>query len=467
MAKQLDRGLFHRPVNRRTVIAGGAGAAMLGTGAFAAPGGRQARELRAQDGDIVFLSSQLTPIEEAEKMRNSILANFDGTVEFVPEDPGPFADRIAAEAQSGEGSVSLIGGLHGDFAGFVEQDLLEDLSDLVDELADRGLIEDYVDLARFGGDSVYYIPWMQASYIMCAHRDALEYLPEEITEETLATDLRYEHLLQWAQNLNENIGPVFGLPAGEDGLLHRFFQGYTYPSFTGGLNTTFMSDSAVTMWEWFREAWGVTNPQALTYNNMDVPLQSGEVMVAWDHTARLINALRETPDDFVTFPAPRGPEGLGHMPALAGLAIPKTAPNMDGARALIDYLTQPETQLTTLREVAFFPAVEVEMPDDLEAGIQMEADAIAATTQDEFAITSLLPVGLGEQNGAYNKVFRDTFTAIAVDGADIPSTLEEQAQNLQAVLDTAGAPCWTPDPESDGVCQVGGEMPAAEASPEA
>lgn len=467
MAKQLDRGLFHRPVNRRTVIAGGAGAAMLGTGAFAAPGGRQARELRAQDGDIVFLSSQLTPIEEAEKMRNSILANFDGTVEFVPEDPGPFADRIAAEAQSGEGSVSLIGGLHGDFASFVEQDLLEDLSDLVDELADRGLIEDYVDLARFGGDSVYYIPWMQASYIMCAHRDALEYLPEEITEETLSTDLRYKHLLQWAQNLNENIGPVFGLPAGEDGLLHRFFQGYTYPSFTGGLNTTFMSDSAVTMWEWFREAWGVTNPQALTYNNMDVPLQSGEVMVAWDHTARLINALRETPDDFVTFPAPRGPEGLGHMPALAGLAIPKTAPNMDGARALIDYLTQPETQLTTLREVAFFPAVEVEMPDDLEAGIQMEADAIAATTQDEFAITSLLPVGLGEQNGAYNKVFRDTFTAIAVDGADIPSTLEEQAQNLQAVLDTAGAPCWTPDPESDGVCQVGGEMPAAEASPEA
>src|SRR5690606_35031928 len=125
-----------------------------------------------------------------------------------------------------------------------------------------------------------------------------------------------------------------------------------------------------------------------------------------------------------------------HMPARAGLAIPTAAPNMDGARALIDYLTQPETQLTTLREVAFFPAVEVEMPDDLEAGIQMEADAIAATTQDEFAITSLLPVGLGEQNGAYNKVFRDTFTAIAVDGADIPSTLEEQAQNLQAVFDT-------------------------------
>src|SRR5690606_30403912 len=105
MAKQLDRGLFHRPANRRSVIPRGAGAAVLGTRAFAAPGARRAGEIREQDGDIVFLSSQLTPIEEAEKMRNSILANFEGTVEFVPEDPGPFADRIAAEAQSGEGSV--------------------------------------------------------------------------------------------------------------------------------------------------------------------------------------------------------------------------------------------------------------------------------------------------------------------------------------------------------------------------
>jgi multiple sugar transport system substrate-binding protein len=459
MATHRDRGPFNRPINRRNVLLGGAGIAGAGalgaSGALAAPGGRISGISRAQDGDIVFLSSQLTPIEEAEKMRNSILANFEGTVEFVPEDPGPFADRVAAEAQSGEGSVSLIGGLHGDFAAFVEQDLLEDLTGLADELADRGLIPDFLELAKYGGESVYYIPWMQASYIMCAHRDALEYLPEGLTEETLSTDLRYETLLEWGQNLNDNVGPVLGFPAGEDGLIHRFFQGYAYPSFTGGLNTTFMSDSAVTMWEWFQNAWGISNPQGLTYNNMDVPLQSGEVMVAWDHTARLINALRETPDDFVTFPAPRGPEGLGHMPAIAGLGIPKTAPNKDGARALIDYLTMEETQLTTLREVAFFPAIDVALPEDLDAGIQMEADAILATTQDEFAITSLLPVGLGEQNGAYNKVFRDTFSAIAIDGGDIPAVLEEQAQNLQAVLDTAEAPCWTPDPESDGVCQVG------------
>lgn len=449
-------------ITRRDALrgtAGVAGAAALGTalssGSMASPRGGMSARSRAQDGELVFLSSQLSPIEEAEAMRNNILGGFDREVSFIPEDPGPFVDRVTAEAQAGTGSVAVIGGLHGDFAAFVEQDLLEDLTDLADELADRGLISDYLELAKYGGESIYYIPWMQASYIMCAHRDALEYLPEDLTEETLSTDLTYDHLAAWGQNLNDNVGPVLGFPAGENGLLHRFFQGYAYPSFTGGLNTTFSSESAVTMWEWFRDAWSLANPQGLTYDNMDVPLQSGEVLVAWDHTARLINALRESPDDFVTFPAPRGPEGLGHMPALAGLAIPRSSPDKEGARALIDYMTLPETQLTTLREVAFFPAIDVELPEDLEPGIQAEADAILATTQDENAITSLLPVGLGEQNGAYNKVFRDTFMSIAVDGNDIQTVLDEQGQVLQGVLDAAGASCWTPDPESDGICQVG------------
>ena len=472
MTKQRDNVILGRSMNRRDTlrvaagIAGGAG--LLGSGAIGAaamPGSRGRTAFRAQDSEIIFLSSQLTPIEEAEKMRNTILANFEGSVEFIGEDPGPFADRIAAEAESGQGSVGVIGGLHGDMAGFVAGDYLEDLTDLAEQLSDRGISEEYLDLAKFGGDSVYYIPWMQASYIMCCHRDALEHLPDGLDEETLKTDLIYDHLLQWATSLNENVGPMFGLPAGEDGLLHRFFQGYAYPSFTGGLNTTFNSESAVTMWEWFRQAWENVNPQALTYNSMDVPLQSGEVWVAWDHTARLINALREMPDDFVTFPAPRGPEGLGQMPAIAGLAIPKTAPDKEGARALIDYLTLEETQLTTLREVAFFPAIDVELPEDLDPGIQAEADAVQATLADPNVLTSLLPVGLGEQNGAYNKVFRDTFTAIAVDGGDIPQVLDEQAANLQAVLDTAGASCWTPDPASDGVCQVGSG--GGGASPEA
>ena len=460
LQSMLDFSISRR---RATRSAAGAAGAMIAGGAIgraamataASGGSRHSHAARAQDGALLFTSTQLVPIEESEAMRNTILADFDRPVEFIAEEPGPFVDRIAAEAQSGKGSVSVLGGLHGDFSSLVEQDLLLELTDVATALESRGFNPDYLELARYGTDKVYYIPWMQAMYIMAAHRDALEYLPEGLTEEGLQTDLTYDQLAAWGTNMNDNAGQLLGFPAAEDGLIHRFLQGYSYPSFTGGLNTTFASADAVTMWEWFKGAWATTNPQALTYSNMDDPLLSGEVLVAWDHTARLINALTETPDDFITFPAPRGPKGLGNMPALAGLAIPKTAPDAEGAKALIDFLTTPETQTLTLQEVAFFPVVAVELPADLNAGTQKEADAVAATTADEASLTSLLPVGLGDQSGAYNKVFRDSLTSIVIDGEDTQTVLNAQKANLQAVLDTAQAPCWSPDPESEGTCKVG------------
>jgi hypothetical protein len=33
--------------------------------------------------------------------------------------------------------------------------------------------------------------------------------------------------------------------------------------------------------------------------------------------------------------------------------------------------------------------------------------------------------------------------------------LSELLPNLQAVFDASEAPCWAPDPESDGPCQAG------------
>jgi multiple sugar transport system substrate-binding protein len=84
-------------------------------------------------------------------------------------------------------------------------------------------------------------------------------------------------------------------------------------------------------------------------------LQSGEVWVAFDHVARLIEALNADPENYVTFPAPSGPMGRGYMPVIVGLGVPNDAPNPEAAIALIDYLTQPETQAKVLRDLAFFP----------------------------------------------------------------------------------------------------------------
>jgi multiple sugar transport system substrate-binding protein len=55
-------------------------------------------------------------------------------------------------------------------------------------------------------------------------------------------------------------------------------------------------------------------------------------------------------------------------------------------------------------------------------------------------------------------VFRDAFTQIVVEGADPTTVLTTLAPTLQGVLDTVSAPCWAPDPPSDGTCQVGNTL---------
>ena len=57
----------------------------------------------ADAGAVTMISSQLVPVEEAEKMRTQILAGFTGEVEFIGAEAGPYNDQIRAQEQAGSG----------------------------------------------------------------------------------------------------------------------------------------------------------------------------------------------------------------------------------------------------------------------------------------------------------------------------------------------------------------------------
>jgi multiple sugar transport system substrate-binding protein len=59
--------------------------------------------------NLVLLSTQLRPIEEAQKMRNVILKDFPGKVDYVTEQPAQLPARIKAEQQGGTISAVSIG----------------------------------------------------------------------------------------------------------------------------------------------------------------------------------------------------------------------------------------------------------------------------------------------------------------------------------------------------------------------
>jgi hypothetical protein len=74
--------------------------------------------------------------------------------------------------------------------------------------------------------------------------------------------------------------------------MHRFFEGFLYPSYTGGVVVPFRSEAAETMWTQFASLWKDVNPNSTSYNFMQEPLLSGDVWIAFDHIARVLDAKR-------------------------------------------------------------------------------------------------------------------------------------------------------------------------------
>jgi multiple sugar transport system substrate-binding protein len=461
----MRRGTEARPAGRGrgtvAVVAAALGALVVAAcGGTPAPSGGSTGgstgSSSAPAGSVYFLSTQGQPVDEAQNMRQQVLAGFNGQVTFDSANPSSQQiQTVEAQAQAGKGTVDVVGFLHGEMATVQKADELEDLTPLMQRLQkSRTFDPKLVQLGKLGTDKQYYVPWMQATYFMVATKSALQYLPKGAS----VNSLTYDQLVQWAANAQKATGQkLVGLPANTatgGGLVKRFIQGYLLPSYTGTEVTGFKSPAAVQAWQEMKRLWQYTSPQSPSYSTMQTPLLSGEVQIAWDHQARLIQALNQA-GQFVAFPAPRGPKGLGYEPVVAGLAIPKTAPNKKGAEQLIDYLTRAQNQGKTANVLAFFPTVSgAKVQGGSQPGLAAEAQVTAKLTSASGTVPAQLPVGLGAQGTPFDNVYNTTFERIVLRNENIQTVLDDEAAQLQQLLNQAGAPCWPPDKPSSGPCKI-------------
>ncbi len=142
-------------------------------------------------------------------MRDSVLAGFGKPVTYSAQEPGPFMTRIQAELKAGSGAVTVIGGLHGEFAS-----IPDGLVDLAGIVPDGAIAKPYLDLGKLGTAEQKYLPWMQATYVMAANKQALQYLPQGADINALT----YDQLAAWGKAMAEAAGsPKIGFPAGPKG----------------------------------------------------------------------------------------------------------------------------------------------------------------------------------------------------------------------------------------------------------
>lgn len=400
---------------------------------------------------IAFLSTQMNPVEEAGKMRNVILKDFPGQVDFKPNDSSYIFSQIDAMLKTDPSQSILLGATHGDLITLYEQGTLRPMDAVYTGFGDRKFSQALIKLSRLNGKDIYYIPWTQASYVMVANKKALAYLPKGAD----LSALTYGQLALWAKNIYDKTGmKSLGFPAGKNGLMHRFFQGYLYPSFTASTLLKFRGPEAKAMWVYFKGLWAFVNSGSLVYSSMSEPLLTGDVWIAWDHMARLIKAFEEKPDDFVAFPAPAGPRGRGFMAIIAGMGIPNSKAEAANAAMLIDYLTQPAIQARMMSATGFLPVVELGAKTAIPPQLKELRSAVDKQTDERDAVPALAPVGLGEQGTDYNNLFMLTFSEIVLEDGDIMTVLNTNATELQAIIDKANAKCWLPDVSEKRPCQI-------------
>ncbi len=449
MSSELDDNpsRWDEPVDRRTALAaaGGVGAA-LALGGLA--GANRAFAGPAQNaGKVTAFFGQFGAIAEQEGIRRYLFKGFRGDVDpvFVPiTSPTGFVDRVRAEAKAGgKGNIDLLISVHGDFVTFQNENLISGINDVARQV--KNLPPALVKLGKLGTNTQYYLPQAQATYVMVANREVLKYMPKGADMNALT----YGQVFAWAKAIRKGTGQNrFGLPASDTGLFHRFLQGFLVPSFTGGFVTGYRSKEAAQGWAYLKQLWQYTHPQSLSYSFMETPLLSGEVLLGWDHVARLKTALDQRPEDLVAFPVPAGPKSRSYMPVIVGMAIPRNAPNPAGGKALMQHMLRISAQAQILSLTGFFPVVPGRLSKQISPGLLAEANAVRKQQKAKDAVQALLPIGIGAENGNFNKVYRDTFTKIVRNGENIQTVLNEQAAILQEIFTKTGAPCWAPDPPS-------------------
>ena len=443
---------WDEPIDRRSALvkAGGVGAVLALGGLAGASRAIAGPEQNA--GKVTAFFGQYTAIAEQEGIRKYLLRGFKGDVDavFAPLGSTAFIDRPRAEAKAGKGNIDLLIGLHGEIVTLQNEGLLRNVDAVTKQI--KTVPAPLVKSGKLGTSAQWYVPHGQATYVMVANKDVLKYMPKGADINALT----YGQVFAWAKAIRKGTGQNrFGLPASDTGLLHRFFQGFLVPSFTGGFVTGFRSKEAVQAWGYMRQLWQYTHPQSLTYGFMQDPLLSGEVLLGWDHVARLKTALDQRPDDLVAFPVPKGPKARSYMPVIVGLAVPKNAPNPAGANALIKHLLTISAQAQMLSLLGFFPVVRGQLSKRLSPGLLAEAKAVRKQQTAADSVQALLPVGIGAENANFNKIYRDTFTRIVRNNENIQTVLKEQGDLLQEIFTKTGAPCWSPDPPSGkAACRV-------------
>lgn len=340
--------------------------------------------------------------------------------------------KIQTEQESGKITHDILYVDTANMAPYVNGGWMEDITSIIDGM-DVTLTKMYDGTTNKDGKR-YFAPMSFDVYVTAAHKDAIQYLPDGLTEEDVVKGITWEQYAQWAVNIakGEGEGKTM-MPANMTGsqLLYpmagmSLAYGGGFPDFT----SQGFKDAAKIM-ATMAEGNAFYSEQA-QYTAPTDPMKSGDVWLTFAHMAPVGVAYNASPNSWVIGSAPKGSAGKGSTSGAWCYGIQKGSENQESAKLFLEYVLTPENNyafcsnyggsLSPIEEVG-----DILKPEDvvMQAGINMLNDTIISgvpsTEYTDWNAVKLL----------YGDVFDEILKNKAVPSDDFLSGIEGQLNDLK------------------------------------
>ncbi|MFP4078623.1 MAG: ABC transporter substrate-binding protein [Candidatus Izemoplasmataceae bacterium] len=390
--------------------------------------------LAACDGDddtkeLVIASIFASEVSEQELYQSELFEPFeeehDVEIRFEQLSHSDMMDKLEVEQSSEEYTVDIIIEHYGNMLYLLEEDYVEDLSDLEDEMDDRTFIDTFDENTHKDGNP-YFFPINADVYVSIANKDAFDDLPSGLSEDDLKDgNYTWDDFVEWANNMDGN--KVFMKAKTREQLTYQvggmaLSHGGEYPKMN--------DDGNIRAWEDVLKMKDAIHPESINNAVAESLMGDNSTYLAFEHMAVVSAIYEAAPAKYEILPGPKGTsDNAGSIAGGHGIGIAKNAPERELAEEFIKFVTsEDKIRHTALGTIP--PIEEAQLGDDPED----EVLEIAYNTIENANVEGLQMIpdysDWSEVKGIYDNIYEGI-----MDGSIDESNLESELDDAQAELE--------------------------------
>ncbi|MBB6478663.1 ABC transporter substrate-binding protein [Spirochaeta isovalerica] len=378
---------------------------------------------------LVISSRLYTPLSEQKFLYDEIFPSFEEennvVVKFEILDDDILLDRAFQQKETGRITSDVVIVHNSRMKEWVDGDLVEILP--VEEWKSRTFSQAFTTYLVYGGKT-YFAPVGGDVYLLLANRKALQYLDSTVEIQNLT----WSGFADWSQKIKSGEGSGKVAVTGVPQKNFIYFFGAMVLSYGGGFPIV-RSYEANQCWNILASMSDTFFPGVLSCDNVSLPMKNGEAWLAVAHMARIGEAYRQNPDDYIIAPAPRGPSGIGSIAGTSGFAVLKGAENKDMAFRFIEYMTRPEIAVKVARGTGgFLPPIN----EAIEELGNTPADTVIKTGIEvlQNGVVSGVPGSSYTSWGDVKQIYDDLFSEMILNRGTVDDTLLHKAEERLEAL---------------------------------